>query len=170
MKTDTKSTLHRPYGENFYYLTCQDKIKNLDGYFLEKKKSINFCLDGIPVFAQQTIYHMHAEMRLSFGSVCVIRHHHSKLSSCSLNLTYDILVLLRISTAHHSHLVCRFFTSCIPILKECRLPSSMTSTLVLVGGLNITFLHVRVCDKLILIKCSKQNVMNEVTCMITVLL
>ena len=77
--------------------------------FLRRKKKIPFNYwDGIPVFAQLTIYHVRTEIRLSLGKlcvwcvcvcVCVIRHHHTKVSSCSLNPTCDILVPPCISTA-----------------------------------------------------------------------
>ena len=36
VKTDTKLTLFIQYGEIFYYLTNQDKIKNLEGYIFKK--------------------------------------------------------------------------------------------------------------------------------------
>ena len=34
VKTDKKNNI-APYGENFYYLTYQDKIQNLEGYILK---------------------------------------------------------------------------------------------------------------------------------------
>ena len=46
-------------GKYFYYLTYQDKIENLEDYIFKK-----FCL---PVFTQETIYHVRTEMRQSLG-------------------------------------------------------------------------------------------------------
>ena len=59
----------KTYGENFYYLTYQDKILNLEGYIFYKFFTIKDFWDGLPVFAQQTIYHMRTEMRKSLESL-----------------------------------------------------------------------------------------------------
>ena len=59
MKTDTKLTLH--HMGNFYYLTYQDKISHLEGYIFTIKK----IWDVLPIFMQETIYHVRTEMRQS---------------------------------------------------------------------------------------------------------
>ena len=53
-----------PFGENFYYLTYEDKIWNLKGYVFKKIFTIKKW-DGLPVFTQEPIYHIHTEMRQS---------------------------------------------------------------------------------------------------------
>ena len=47
-----------PYEEQFYYVTYQDKIKNLEGYIFDKFFTIKQNWGGLPVFSQETIYHM----------------------------------------------------------------------------------------------------------------
>ena len=52
----------------FYYLTCQDKIQNLEGYILKTKFfAIKKIWDSLPVFTQETIYQVRTEMRQSLG-------------------------------------------------------------------------------------------------------
>ena len=65
VKTDKKLTLHHIGFFFYYYLTYQDKILNLEGYIFEKFFTIKMFLDGLPVFAQQTIYHVRNGMRQS---------------------------------------------------------------------------------------------------------
>ena len=38
-----------PYGENFYYLTYQDKIQNLEDYIFKQFFTIKKHWDGLPV-------------------------------------------------------------------------------------------------------------------------
>ena len=52
-----------PYGEHFYYLTYQDKILNLEGYIFKKFFTIKKIWNVLPVFTQETIYHVRTEMR-----------------------------------------------------------------------------------------------------------
>ena len=46
-----------------FLLTYHDKIKNLEGYIFKKFFTIKKIWDGLLVFTQQTIYHVHMEMR-----------------------------------------------------------------------------------------------------------
>ena len=62
-----------PYGKKFYYLTYKNKILNLDSYIFEKFFTIKKFWDGLPVFAQQTIYHVCNEMRQSLVISCVTK-------------------------------------------------------------------------------------------------
>ena len=64
VKTDAKLTLHQ-MGQTIYYLTYQDKIKNLEGYIFKKFFTIKKIWDRLPIFTQETIYRVRTEMRQS---------------------------------------------------------------------------------------------------------
>ena len=49
----------------FYYLTNQDKIQSLECYIFKKFFIIKNIRDRLPVFMQETIYHVRTEMRQS---------------------------------------------------------------------------------------------------------
>ena len=62
------------YGENFYYLTYQGKIQNLKGYMFKKFFTIKNIWDWLTVFTQETIYHVHTEMRQNLNLKMAYRH------------------------------------------------------------------------------------------------
>ena len=77
---ETRSKINiAPYEENFYYLTYQDKILNLDCYIFEKFFTIEKKWDGLPFFSQETIYHVRTEMRQSLALLsAVMLDHYAK--------------------------------------------------------------------------------------------
>ena len=66
VKTYTNLSLHHMGGGGeklVYYLTYQDEIQNLEGYIFKKCFTIEKVWDELPVFTQETIYHVRTEMR-----------------------------------------------------------------------------------------------------------
>ena len=64
VKTDTKLTFHH-MGKTFILSTYHNKIENLEGCIFKKYFTIKRNWDGLPVFTQETIYHVRTEMRQS---------------------------------------------------------------------------------------------------------
>ena len=57
-----------PYGENFIIVLVKIKFKIWRVTFLRSFLPLKKFLDGLPVFTQETIYHMRTEMRQSLGA------------------------------------------------------------------------------------------------------
>ena len=68
VKTATNLTLHH-MGIFFNYSTYQDKIQTLEGYIFKNMLLPLKKWDGLPVFTQETIYHVRTEMRQSLGQI-----------------------------------------------------------------------------------------------------
>ena len=56
-------------GKTFILSTYHNKIENLEGCIFKKYFTIKRNWDGLPVFTQETIYHVRTEMRQEFSSM-----------------------------------------------------------------------------------------------------